>query len=192
MGDPIDIPGSGKFSAAPDASAPLIVVFGGIWVKGRGRSGVYMWDYMKPIEPRFHIFVANDNSVDGVKAYSSLTSKLQALSLTPSEQILYLFSGGYWPGMQLLKTANGPARFSSIYLVDIWMGVNTKTKSTVVPDFYKALVDGNAKKITYVYTSFGANNDEARDYIAKKLGSSKAILVKSGHMSTNTTAVNKL
>jgi hypothetical protein len=25
-------------------------------------------------------------------------------------------------------------------------------------------------KITYVYTSFGANNDAARDYIANKLG----------------------
>jgi hypothetical protein len=193
MGDPIDIPSYGKFSAAPDASAPLLVVFGGIDVGGI-HSGVYMWNYMNKIKDRFHIFVARSNTVNGSQAYRSLMSTLKAQSLTPSEQILYLFSGGYRPGMDLLPSG-GPALFSSIYLVDIWMGV-TKKAGSVVPDFYKALVDGNAAKITYVYTTFGANNDKARDYIAKKLGSSKAILVKGGgmdvHMSTNTVAVKTL
>ena len=188
MGDPIDIPDYGTFSTAPDASAPLLVVFGGIDVGGI-HSGVYMWNYMNSIKDRFHIFVASSNTVNGTQAYHSLTSTLQAQSLTPSEQVLYLFSGGYRPGKDLLPSA-GPARFSSIYLVDIWMG------NSSVANFYKALVDGNAGKITYVHTSFGPANDKARDYIAKKLGPSKAILVKGGgmatHMSTNTVAVKML
>ncbi len=198
MGDPIDIPSYGKLSAAPDASAPLLVVFGGIPVgpvHHKVQSGIYMWNYMNKVKDRFHIFVARSNNVNGSQAYRSLLSTLKAQGLTPSNQILYLFSGGYGPGMDLLPSV-GPATFSSIYLVDIWMGVNTKTKSTAVPDFYKALADGNAAKITYVYTSFGANNEKARDYIASKLGSSKAILVKGGgmdvHMSTNTVAVKML
>ena len=187
----IDIPGYGKFSAAPGASAPLLVVFGGIDVNGI-QSGVYMWDYMNKVKDRFHIFVASSNAVNGTQAYRALMSTLQAQSLTASDQILYLFSGGYRPGMDLLPSS-GPATFSSIYLVDIWMGVPKKTKSTAVPDFYEALVDGNAGKITYVYTSFGANNDAARDYIANKLGPSKAIFVTvGGHMGTNTVAVKML
>jgi hypothetical protein len=194
MGDPIDIPGYGKLSVAPDASAPLLVVFGGIDVGGI-HSGVYMWNYMNKVKDRFHIFVARSNTVNGSQAYRALMSTLKDQSLTPSDQILYLFSGGYRPGMDLLPSG-GPGLFSSIYLVDIWMGVNTKTKSSAVPDFYKALADGNAAKITYVFTTFGANNDKARDYIANKVGSSRAILVKGGgmdvHMSTNTVAVKML
>ncbi len=190
----IDIPSYGKLSAAPNANAPLLVVFGGIPVgpvDHKVQSGVYMWDYMKKVKDRFHIFVASSNAVNGTQAYRALTNTLQAQSLTASDQILYLFSGGYKPGMDLLPSS-GPATFSSIYLVDIWMGVNRKTKSTKVPHFYEDLVDGNAGKITYVYTSGGADNDAARDYIANKLGPSKAILVKTGHMSTNITAVKML
>ncbi len=189
----IDIPSYGKLSMAPDASAPLIVVFGGIDVGGI-HSGVYMWNYMSRIKDRFHIFVARSNAVNGSLAYRSLMSTLQAQGLTPSQQILYLFSGGYRPGMDLLPSS-GPDLFSSIYLVDIWMGVTQRSGSTV-PDFYKALVDGNAAKITYVYTTFGANNDKARDYIANKLGPHRAILVKGQgmqvHMGTNTVAVSTL
>jgi hypothetical protein len=55
-------------------------------------------------------------------------------------------------------------------------------------------------KITYVYTSFGANNDAARDYIANKLGPQRATLVEGQegekgmqvHMRTNTAAVGML
>jgi hypothetical protein len=195
MGNPIDIPGYGKLSVAPDVSARLLVVFGGIPVgpvHHEVQSGVYMWNYMNKVKDRFHIFVAHSNNVNGSQAYRSLKSTVQAQGLTPSDEILYLFSGGYRPGMNLLPTV-GPGQFLSIYLVDIWMGVNKKTKNTAVPDFYKALVDGNAAKITYIYTSGGANNDEARDYIANKLGSSKAILATvGGHMGTNTVAVRRL
>jgi hypothetical protein len=71
-------------------------------------------------------------------------------------QILYLLSGGYGPGMPLLRD-DGSDRFSSIYLVDIWMGFG-KNSHFLVPDFYKALVNKIPENITYVYTSFGANN----------------------------------
>jgi hypothetical protein len=189
MGDPdIDIPGDGKLSKASDPSAPLMVVFGGVDVSTIP-SGQYMWNYMNTIKNRFHIFVAQSNAVNGPHSYRSLMSTLKAQGLTPSKQILYLFSGGYRPGMDLL-VGGGPALFSSIYLVDIWMG------GTQVPDFYKALVDANTAKITYVYTTFGANNGKARDYIANKLGSQRAILVEGKgmpvHMSTNTVAVRTI
>jgi len=191
----VDIPGYGKLSIASDATAPLLVVFGGITVGGV-QSGVYMWNYMKGIKDRFHIFVALNNDVDGNKSYDALMSKLEVESLTASQQILYLFSGGYKMGLLNAKSSD---LFSSIYLVDIWMGV-TKKSHSIVPDFYKALVDKIASKITYVYTSFGANNDAARDYIANRLGSQKATLVKGQkseegmqtHMRTNTVAVGTL
>jgi hypothetical protein len=173
------------------------VVFGGITVGGV-QSGVYMWNYMNGIKDRFHIFVALNNDVDGNKSYDSLVSTLSAQSLSPSQQILYLFSGGYKPGMGLLGS-KGSDLFSSIYLVDIWMGV-TKKSHSIVPDFYKALVDKIPAKITYVFTSFGANNDAARDYIANRLGSQRATLVKGQkgeegmqtHMRTNSVAVGTL
>ncbi len=66
---------------------------------------------------------------------------------------------------------------------------------SVVPDFYKSLVDANAAKVTYVYTNFGANNEKARDYIAGKLGARATLVEGKGmpvHMSTNTVAVGKL
>ena len=193
----IDIAGQGKLSVAPNASAPLLVVFGGIDVH-KVHSGVYMWNYMSHIKERFHIFVALSNNVNGTLAYRSLMKALQTKGLTPSKQILYLFSGGYKPGIDVL-TSNGSNLFSSIYLVDIWMGV-TKRSGSAVPDFYEALANGYAAKITYVYTSFGANNDAARDNIANKVGPARAKLVEGRihepgmqvHMRTNTAAISTL
>jgi hypothetical protein len=186
----IDIPGQGKLSVAPDANAPLLVVFGGIDVH-RVPSGVYMWKYMTNIKDRFHIFVALSHNVNGTLAYRSLMKTLQTKNLTPSKQILYLFSGGYKPGIDVLN-GGGPNLFSSIYLVDIWMG------GSAVSDFYKVLANGYAARITYVYTSFGATNDAARDYIANKVGRARAKLVEGRihepgmqvHMRTNTVAVS--
>ncbi len=190
MGDPVDIPGQGKLSIAPDVNAPLLVVFGGIDVKGV-HSGTYMWNYMDQLKNRYHIFVASTNKVNGARAYSALTSTLKEKGLTPSSQILYLFSGGYRPGMDLLP-GDGANLFSAIYLVDIWMGVTEKA-GAVVPNFYRKLVDANASKITYVYTAFGADNGKARDYIAKKV---TGLPVKGSgmkdHMSTNVVAVGRL
>ncbi len=193
----VDISSHGKLSIAPDADAPLLVVFGGIDVGGV-QSGVYMWNYMANIKDKFHIFVALNNNVNGTEAYRSLMETLKAKGLTPSRQILYLFSGGYKPGINLL-TSSDPNLFSSIYLVDIWMGEGKDHRSTV-PNFYKALANRNAAKLTYVYTKFGANNDGARDYIANKVGRARATLVHGGrhesgmqtHMRTNTVAIGTL
>jgi len=185
------IPGQGNLSIAPNADAPLLVVFGGIDVH-RVHSGVYMWSYMNPIRLRFHIFVAQSNSVNGTLAYGELLKVVIANSLKPSKQILYLFSGGYRPGIDVL-TSSGAGGFSSIYLVDIWM-------SGARPgNFYTALADHNAQKITYVYTIFGANNKVARDHIAKKVVP-RATLVQSlaheggidTHLRTNAIAVSSL
>ena len=186
-----------RLSTASNATAPLLVVFGGIDVGGV-QSGVYMWNYMANIKDKFHIFVALNSNVNGTQAYRSLMETLKAKGLTPSRQILYLFSGGYNPGIQLL-TGSGADLFSSIYLVDIWMGEGKDHRSTV-PNFYKALANKNAAKLTYVYTGFGANNAGARDYIAKKLGSARATLVRGGrhetgmqnHMRTNSVAIGTL
>jgi hypothetical protein len=187
----------GSLSLAPDADAPLLIVFGGIDVSLDGkmvRSGIYMWNYMTTIKDKFHIFVAYSNHVNGTESYYVLTKALEANGVNPSRQILYLFSGGYGPGMDLLGSG-GAKLFSSIYLVDIWMG-NGKDRSGVVPKFYRALADRNAAKLSYIYTNFGANNNEARDYIARKLGGTKATLVKGGgmetHLRTNKVAVAAL
>jgi len=170
----------GTLSMAANLSAPLLVVFGGINVGGK-RSGLYMWDYLSTITDRFHIFVAYDNNVNGTLAYSSLMSTLQAQGGIPNQQILYLFSGGYRPGMTLLNS-RGAGLFSSIYLVDIWMG------SDVIGNYYKSLVDANAAKITYISTKNGASNDKVRAYIANKVGP-RAIWFEGQHMQTNTKAV---
>lgn len=187
----VEIPHYGRLSVAPKTSAPLLVVFGGIDVD-RVRSGIYMWNYMDGVKDRFHIFVAASNTVNGDDAFRALKSTLEEKGLTPSNQILYLFSGGWRPGVKVLR-AGGRTLFSSIYLVDIWMGVS-KQSGSASPDFYKALAKEYGAKITYVYTKFGANNSSARDYIAGKVGT--AVLVEgsdmSTHMSTNTAAVRLL
>ena len=170
----------GTLSMAGSLSAPLLVVFGGINVGGK-RSGLYMWDYLNKITDRFHIFVAYDNNVNGAMAYGSLMSTLQAQGGTPNRQILYLFSGGYRPGMTLLNHS-GTGPFSSIYLVDIWMG------SSEVGTFYKSLADGNAAKMTYISTKNGPSNDKARAYITNKLGP-RGIWFDGHHMETNIKAV---
>jgi hypothetical protein len=200
MGDLIDVSGLGKLSIAKDAAVPLLVVFGG---KAVGRpSGVYMWDFMNSIKDRFHIFVAVNQHVNGKNSYDKLMSTLKTQNLNPSQQILYLFSGGYGPGMDLptsLLNSKSPDPFSPIFLVDIWMGIG-KQSGSASPDFYRALVSKNSEKITYVHTSGGAVNDDARDFLVKKLGSQKAILVKGQkgeddmdtHMRTNTVAVGML
>src|SRR5260370_17464655 len=140
----VDISGQGKLTIAPDADAPLLVVFGGIDVGGV-QSGVYMWNYMANIKDKFHIFVALNNNVNGTQAYRSLMETLKAKGLTPSRQILYLFSGGYKPGISLL-TSSDPNLFSSIYLVDIWMGEGKDHRSTL-PTSSKSLATTNTPNL---------------------------------------------
>jgi hypothetical protein len=71
-----------------------------------------------------------------------------------------------------------------------------KNSHSLVPNFDKALVNRIPEKITYVCTSFGANNPAVRDHISGKLGSQQAKSVPGSgldtHMSTNTVAVSML
>lgn len=211
MGDLIDVAGFGKLSIASKKEAKLLVVFGGIPVDeiefdGVQRknpvylsSGVYMWKFMDALKTRFHIFVSVSHDVNGTKSYDSLIGKLNENGIAPpSVQILYLFSGGQGPGVDLLKS-KGTDPFASIFLVDIWMGIGKKSGSRS-PDFYTQLVNQHADMITYVYTSGGAANNNARDILVKKLGPQKAILVtgQAGedgmqtHLRTNAEAIRKL
>ena len=205
----IDVPGQGKFSVSSKPDLPLLVVFGGIDVRPSQMDGikrkkdedrpvqsdVYMWTYMNPIKTRFHIFVSHPpRSVNGPKAYDALMNAVQDQHLAPSQQILYLFSGGYLPGMGLLGDKTYANNFSSIFLVDIWMGSQT------TEDFYARFVNTNADRVNYIFTQGGAANHDARDKLVRRLGPQKATKVDAQagdvsymtHMRTNTVAVGLL
>jgi hypothetical protein len=108
-------------------------------------------------------------------------------------QILYLFSGGYLPGKQLMQDYS-PDLFSNIFLVDIWM------KDSSIASYYGSLARANSSKTYYIHTKFGAVNDGARDAITRVLGSARAPLVtgrlgESGtqtHLRTNEEAVAQI
>jgi hypothetical protein len=204
----IDIPGYGKLWVANKPDLPLLVVFGGIAVKPSQMDGikrnkdddkaiqsdVYMWNYVNPLKNRFHIFVSlPPRHVNGPKAYDALVNS-QDQKFAPFQRILFLFSGGYLPGMGLLGDKAYANKFSAIFLVDIWMGNSSSA------DFYTHFVNTNADRVNYVFTQGGPANNDARDKLARKLGSQKAIEVDSQkgdvgymtHMRTNTVAVGML
>jgi hypothetical protein len=173
----------GKFSEASKKNAPLIMVYGGIDV-GSKKSGEYMYDYLGKIGSSANIFVAKDHKVEGKGSYKAVKDKLSEKSISPSKKILYLFSEGYKPGMELLKGVPA-SEFDLIYLVDIWMG-NSKVAS-----FYKNLAENNRGKVRYFYTGDGAKNSDAKDSLIKTLNFYRAN-DKNDHMSTNTDAVADL
>lgn len=179
---PSPLQGFGKFTPSSNKSAPLVVVFGGIPVGGR-QSGDYMYDYFNKTGNKYNLFVANTHKVDGAGAYSSLKNKVAEEKITPAKKILYLFSGGYAPGMSLLNKV-GAGEFDKIYLVDIWMGNQS------VSDFYKKLAAANKDKVEYYYTQGGSANPQAAKAIADS--ASKKIEGSKGHMATNIDAVNSL
>jgi hypothetical protein len=216
MSDLIDVPGFGKLSIASNnvgtsKNATLLVVFGGIPVAKTEfdhikrkkplyiPSGDYMWNFMNDLKDRFHIFVSASSDVGGNAAYNSLIKKMKEKEITHSSEILYLFSGGGAPGTQLLD-GKGADRFSSIFLVDIWMGFGKKHPSVFMPNFYKHFVNAHADKTTYVFTKGGADNSDARDFLVGKLGPHKAIKVdpQAGedgmqtHLRTNVVALKML
>jgi hypothetical protein len=170
----------GEIILAKDKNAPLLIVYGGIPVKGV-TSGVYMWNYVDKLKEKYHIFVASSHKVNGPDTYETVLTYLKKYGITPSKKVLYLFSGGYSPGMKLLDTK--AADFSKVLLVDIWM------KGKTISDFYIKFTNNNKSKVEYYYTSFGANNDSARDAIAK---SASVVNTKSNHMDTNLLAVDSL
>jgi hypothetical protein len=204
----IDVPGHGTLSVANKPGVPLLIVFGGITLMLSQMDGikrskdddksvpsdVYMWNYMNALKERFHIFVSHPpRHVNGVKAFEALADAQDA-KFAPSQKILYLFSGGYLPGKDLLSNKEDANKVSPIFLVDIWMGGQD------IEDFYTHFVNVNADRVTYVYTDGGAANDDARNFLVRKLGSQKAIQVKPQkgdkaymtHMRTNDVAISML
>ena len=172
-----DISG-GKILFCKNKTAPLLIVYGGIPVGGRS-SGDYMWDYVDKLKNKYHIFVASSHKVDGESTYKNVLSQLEKYGIKPSSKILYLFSGGYRPGMSLLK--NKASDFSKVLLVDIWM------KGSEISSFYIKFTKDNPSKVKYYYTDFGANNTVARDTIAKSASTAKKRPGRSmkDHMDTN-------
>ncbi len=177
----IDVNNQGKLAINSNKSAPLLVVFGGIDVGGK-KSGIYMWDYVSSLKSKYHVFVADSSRVNGSSTYSNLLKKLSENGLTPSSKILYLFSGGYLPGKPVLTSNNSD--FSRVLLVDIWMG------SAGVSTFYKQYATNNKSKTTYFYTTFGAQDNAARDAIKNTVTSKQN--AKNDHMKTNNDAVATL
>ena len=174
----------GKITVNSDKAAPLIVVFGGTDVGGRA-SGDYMYDYFKPDTlPDTTTFIANSSRIDGARAWSEISG----LGLTPVKKILYLFSGGYLPGMSLLNKV-APASWDGIYLVDIWIGRNQTTKN-----FYTKLAAEFPDKVKYYYTggensAGGSNNLAAKRQIIAAVNRSKS---SASHMGANDIAVTDL
>jgi hypothetical protein len=169
----------GKFSEGASKSSPLAIVFGGI-PQGGKQSGEYMYDYFNKTGNKLNLFIAANSNVNGKASYDSVMKK----GITPSKKILYLFSKGYKPGMELLKSV-GADKFDKIYLVDIWMG------NASVSDFYTKLAKDNKGKVEYYYTSFGADNNTARNTITQAVSKSSANS-KNDHMDTNNDAISSL
>ena len=171
-------------------TAPLIIVFGGIDVNGK-KSGVYMYNYFtSDIISKFNVFIAYSSKIDGAKAYTEIKAKLKEKKINPTKKILYLFSGGYSPGMQITTMGND---FHRIFLVDIWIGTGKGPDGTKkVSDFFKELVDKYAEKVQY-YSYGGKNatggsaNKDTRTYIISRAKISH--LSSKDHMSTNKPAV---
>ena len=61
-------------------------------------------------------------------------------------------------------------------------------KCVTCGDEVEQYVKDNKSKVKYYYTSFGSQNDEAKNFISKLVSSVK----NSSHMETNTDAVNNL
>ena len=144
-----------------------------------------MYDYFKPDTlPDTTTFIANSSRIDGARAWSEISG----LGLTPVKKILYLFSGGYLPGMSLLNKVD-PTEWAGIYLVDIWIGRNQNTEN-----FYTNLAADFPDKVKYYYTggeksAGGSNNLAAKRQIIAAVNRSKG---SDTHMGANDIAVTDL
>lgn len=177
----------GNFTPSINEGAPLIIVYGGIDVRGR-KSGDYMYDYFGKTNNRYNLFVANDNKVDGYIAYTSLLTHLENQKIYPNKKALYLFSGGQRPGITLLKRISAE-EFEKIYLVDIYIGSNNETER-----IYTDLAKRYPNKIEYYYTGSDNEAGGSVNLRAKRNIISSVSVSKRGrnHMLTNDDAVYSL
>lgn len=185
----------GNLEVNTNKSAPLVVVFGGTDVGGKA-SGIYMYDYFtSDLLSKYTVFVANSSRIDGNKAWKEISDKCQELGLTPTKKILYLFSGGYLPAMQIDKNSDVNKRldylssnFDKIFLVDIWIGSSGS-------NFYQKLAEKYGKKLEYYSyggqnSPGGSNNSPVRKILVSK--SSKSYVNSPDHMKTNVEAIKSL
>lgn len=177
----------GNFTPSMYDNAPLVIVYGGIDVNGRP-SGDYMYDYFKATGTKFNLFVAKNHKVNGSDAYQRVINYIQSQNIYPNKKVLYLFSGGFRPGITLLKNVS-PDQFEKIYLVDIYIG-----KNQGVVDFYINLAKNYPSKVEYFYTGSSTNMGGSRNLNAKNSIISSVFTSKMGmnHMLTNIDAVNSL
>ena len=179
----------GNLHVNKDKTAPLVIVFGGNDVNGK-KSGQYMYDYFtNDVMGKFNVFIATSSGISGKTAYSEITKKITALGIKPSKKILYLFSGGWNPGMELTTMGKD---FNRIFLVDIWIGKGKGANNKLVSDFFKELVDNYAAKVQYYSyggkdATGGSGNKDTRSYIIKRAKISH--LSSKDHMGTNKPAV---
>lgn len=177
----------GNFTPSMYEGGPLVLVYGGIDVKGRP-SGDYMYDYFKETGTKYNLFVAKNHKINGLEAYQKVSDYLQSQNIIPSKKVLYLFSGGFRPGITLLKSVS-PDQFEKIYLVDIYIGKNQD-----VANFYINLAKSYPFKVEYYYTGSstvmgGSRNLNAQNSIVNTVSKSK---VGMNHMLTNIDAVKSL
>lgn len=175
----------GKISFSKDTVAPLIICFGGVDVVGR-RSGIYMYDYFnESILSKFHVFISYSHATDGVQSYSAIKKILDDLKIKPSYYLLYLFSGGYRPGIQLVDSV-GLNFFRKVYLVDIYIG------KTI---YWVNLAEKEPSKFVYFWSPGAHSNIEAHEKLKKKVENfsrTSGVGSNSAHMSTNVDAVSYL
>ena len=185
----------GNLEVNTNKSAPLVVVFGGTDVGGKA-SGIYMYNYFtSELLSRYTVFVANSSRIDGNKAWKEIIDKCHELGLTPSKKILYLFSGGYLPAMQIDKSTDVNKRldylnsaFNKIFLVDIWIGTSGS-------NFYQKLAEKYGSKLEYYsYGGSGSSGGSANSAVRKIIVSkaSKSYLNSPDHMKTNLEALKSL
>jgi peptidoglycan hydrolase-like protein with peptidoglycan-binding domain len=176
----------GNFTPSMYDNAPIIFVYGGINVNGR-ESGDYMYDYFKEVGTKFNLFVAKNHKVNGLDTYEKVMDYVESQNIYPNKKILYVFSGGFRPGLTLLKSIS-PDQFDKIYLVDIYI------KNQSVADFYVDLAKRYPSKVEYYYTgnstsAGGSRNLNAQNSIVNSVMTSKRGM---NHMLTNIDAVNSL
>ena len=173
----------GKISFSKDNSAPLIICFGGIDVSGR-RSGDYMYDYFnESVLSKFHVFVSYSHTTNGSQAYNAIKKILDDSKIKPSYFLLYLFSGGYRAGIEIVDLVS-LAFFKKVYLVDIFIG---KTL------YWVNLADKEPTKFVYFWSPGAHSNVEAHEKIKTKVENYPRPTPLSGqisaHMSTNVDAI---
>ena len=169
----------GQLDVNSNPAAPLVVVFGGVPNAGR-QSGDYMYDYVRPLLSENSVFVAKNTRVSGAEAYAWITQRITG---SPRKRILYMFSGGQKPSLELVPFA----QFDKIYLVDAYL------KNSI--DIYLPLIQANPGKFVYVYTrDFAENGTERMEQIlATGVRAIKCPGIgRPAHMATNERAVADL